>query len=45
MGQLGQLDPKTGKTHSIALAKSSAPHGVIIGPDGAPWWLECNCAR
>jgi virginiamycin B lyase len=37
LGQLGQLDPKTGKTHSIALGKGSAPHGVIIGPDGAPW--------
>jgi virginiamycin B lyase len=36
-GQLGQLDPKTGRTHSIALGKGSAPHGVIIGPDGAPW--------
>ena len=32
LGQLGQLDPKTGKTHSIALGKGSAPHGVIIGP-------------
>ena len=37
LGQLGQLDPKTGKTHSIALGKGSAPSGVIIGPDGAPW--------
>lgn len=37
MGQLGQLDPKTGKTHSIALGKGYAPHGVIIGPDDAPW--------
>jgi virginiamycin B lyase len=37
LGQLGQLDPKTGKTHSIALGKGSAPHGVIIRPDGAPW--------
>jgi virginiamycin B lyase len=37
LGQLGQLDPKTGKVHSIALGKDSAPHGVIIGPDGAPW--------
>jgi virginiamycin B lyase len=37
LGQLGQLDPKTGKTHSIAFGKGSAPHGVIIGPDGAPW--------
>ena len=37
LGELGRLDPTTGKTHSITLGKGSAPHGVIIGPDGAPW--------
>jgi virginiamycin B lyase len=36
-GQLGRLEPSTGKTHSIALGQGSAPHGVIVGPDGAPW--------
>jgi virginiamycin B lyase len=36
-GKLGRLDPNTGKTHEIALGQGSAPHGVIIGPDGAPW--------
>jgi virginiamycin B lyase len=36
-GELGRLDPSTGKTHSIALGQGSAPHGVIVGPDGAPW--------
>ena len=36
-GELGRLDPTTGKTHHIALGNGSAPHGVIIGPDGAPW--------
>ena len=36
-GELGRLDPTTGKTHHIALGQGSAPHGVIIGPDGAPW--------
>jgi len=36
-GQLGQLDPATGKTHHISLGQGSAPHGVIVGPDGAPW--------
>jgi virginiamycin B lyase len=36
-GKLGRLDPHTGKTHEIALGQGSAPHGVIIGPDGAPW--------
>src|SRR5689334_10974081 len=36
-GELARLDPKTGKSHIIALGKGSAPHGVIVGPDGAPW--------
>jgi virginiamycin B lyase len=36
-GDLGWLDPKTGKTEHIALGAGSAPHGVIVGPDGAPW--------
>ena len=36
-GELGRLDPMTGKTYHIALGQGSAPHGVIIGPDGAPW--------
>ena len=36
-GELGRLDPITGRTHHIALGQGSAPHGVIIGPDGAPW--------
>jgi len=36
-GKLGILDPKTGKIEEIALGPRSAPHGVIVGPDGAPW--------
>jgi virginiamycin B lyase len=36
-GKLGWLDPNTDSTHEIALGQGSAPHGVIIGPDGAPW--------
>jgi virginiamycin B lyase len=36
-GELGKLDPTTGKTHHIALGQGSAPHGVIIGADGSPW--------
>jgi virginiamycin B lyase len=36
-GELGLLDPTTGKTHHISLGQGSAPHGVIVGPDGAPW--------
>jgi virginiamycin B lyase len=36
-GKLGILDPKTGKAEEIALGPRSAPHGVIVGPDGAAW--------
>ena len=36
-GQLGWLDPKTGRSRLTALGSASAPHGVIVGPDGAPW--------
>lgn len=36
-GNLGRLDPKTGKVEVIPLGKGSAPHGVIVGPDGAAW--------
>ncbi|NMF95805.1 lyase [Aromatoleum toluolicum] len=36
-GALGVLDPATGKTRHIPLGRGSAPHGVIVGPDGAPW--------
>lgn len=36
-GELGRLDPKSGKTTHVRLGPGSHPHGVIIGPDGAPW--------
>lgn len=36
-GKLGILDPSSGKFEEIALGARSAPHGVIVGPDGAPW--------
>jgi virginiamycin B lyase len=36
-GELGRLDPKTGRTRQVPLGAGSAPHGVIVGPDGAPW--------
>jgi virginiamycin B lyase len=39
-GQLGRLDPATGKVDLIPLGQGAAPHGVIIGSDGAPWVTE-----
>src|ERR1700738_3873447 len=39
-GKLGRLDPRTGKSDLIALGPGAAPHGVIVGPDGAPWVTE-----
>jgi virginiamycin B lyase len=36
-GELGRLDPATGKIQHIKLGEGSAPHGIIIGPDGAEW--------
>jgi virginiamycin B lyase len=36
-GRLGILDPATRRVMEIPLGAGSAPHGVIVGPDGAPW--------
>src|SRR5688500_11639557 len=36
-GQLGHLDPASGKVELTDLGDGSAPHGVIVGPDGAAW--------
>jgi virginiamycin B lyase len=36
-GALGRLDPASGAIEQIPLGRGSAPHGVIVGPDGAPW--------
>ncbi len=36
-GELGRLDPATGRIRLTKLGEGSAPHGVIVGPDGAPW--------
>ncbi|MGH2664024.1 MAG: hypothetical protein ACRDH8_14740 [Actinomycetota bacterium] len=36
-GELGRLHPPTGRTRHIPLGEGSAPHGVIVGPDNAPW--------
>jgi virginiamycin B lyase len=39
-GQLGRLDPKTGKVDLIPLGPDSAPHGVILDADGSPWLTD-----
>lgn len=36
-GELGKLNTTTGNTEHIPLGQGSSPHGVIVGPDGAPW--------
>jgi virginiamycin B lyase len=36
-GKLGILDPASGRFEEVPLGKDSAPHGVIVGPDGAAW--------
>jgi virginiamycin B lyase len=36
-GKVGRLDPASGAVVEVALGSGSRPHGVIIGPDGAPW--------
>ena len=36
-GKLGRLDPATGKSRRCRSGEGSAPHGVIVGPDGAAW--------
>jgi virginiamycin B lyase len=36
-GELGRLDPSTGRVRRVPLGPGSAPHGVIVGPDRAAW--------
>jgi virginiamycin B lyase len=36
-GQLGRLDPTNGRVELIPLGPNSAPHGVVVAADGAPW--------
>jgi virginiamycin B lyase len=37
VGRLGVFTPADGKLELIDLGQGSAPHGVILGPDGAAW--------
>ena len=39
-GELGRLDPKSGKVEMIPLGAKSSPHGVILDADGAPWLTD-----
>ena len=39
-GQLGRLDPRTGKVDLFALGPNSAPHGVILDANGTPWLTD-----
>lgn len=36
-GALGMLDPETGEIERVELGAGAAPHGVMVGPDGAAW--------
>ncbi|SVC66487.1 uncharacterized protein METZ01_LOCUS319341, partial [marine metagenome] len=36
LGALGYLDTASGLTRHVHLGAGAAPHGVIVGPDGAP---------
>jgi virginiamycin B lyase len=36
-GEMGRLDPRTGRVRRVPLGTGSAPHGVIVGPDRAAW--------
>jgi virginiamycin B lyase len=39
-GTLNLLDPRDGGLKVINLGPGAAPHGVVIGPDGAAWVTE-----
>jgi virginiamycin B lyase len=39
-GNLGILDPKSGRVDFVPLGSGSSPHGVIAGSDGAPWLTD-----
>jgi virginiamycin B lyase len=39
-GELGRLDPASGKVEMIPLGAGSSPHGVILDANGAPWLTD-----
>jgi virginiamycin B lyase len=39
-GELGRLDPRSGKVEMIPLGARSSPHGVILDAEGAPWLTD-----
>ena len=39
-GTLNLLDPRDGGLKVIGLGPGAAPHGVVVGPDGAAWVTE-----
>jgi virginiamycin B lyase len=39
-GNLGILDPKSGKFEFVKLGTGSSPHGVTAADDGAPWLTD-----
>ena len=39
-GTLNLLDPRDGGLKVVALGQGAAPHGVVVGPDGAAWVTE-----
>lgn len=39
-GTLNLLDPRDGGLKTISLGQGAAPHGVVVGPDGAAWVTE-----
>jgi len=39
-GELGRLDPQTGKVDMVPLGARSSPHGVILDGEGNPWLTD-----
>ncbi|HKU47327.1 MAG TPA: lyase [Burkholderiales bacterium] len=39
-GNLGILDPKSGRFEFVPLGRGSSPHGVVAAADGAPWLTD-----